>query len=174
MSLHRKKENILKKSFFVCFVFIFLPPKNGGHGHRTRFQCQQIICRFGILFFLVFGCRALVWWKPCCGGINGAEQWEGWFPRSLRQKLAKGASLEGGENFGGGGKKVFKGRKPWVWVYVLVCECVLFCFVESEVTRTRVAVVVELLLDVDHVAAGVFQLSELGPSTEVSEVTELR
>lgn len=35
------------------------------------------------------------------------------------------------------------------------------------------AVVVELLFDVDHVAAGVFQLSELGPPTEVSEVTEL-
>lgn len=58
-------------------------------------------------------------------------------------------------------------------MYVLVCECVIFCFVESEVTRTRVAIVVELLFDVDHVAAGVFQLSELGPSTEVSEVTEL-
>lgn len=36
------------------------------------------------------------------------------------------------------------------------------------------AVVVELLFDVDHVAAGVFQLSELGPATEVSQVTELR
>lgn len=38
---------------------------------------------------------------------------------------------------------------------------------------TRVAVVVELLLDVDHVAAGVFQLSELGSATEVSKVAEL-
>lgn len=38
---------------------------------------------------------------------------------------------------------------------------------------TWVAVVVELLLDVDHVAAGVFQLSELGSATEVSKVAEL-
>ncbi|MED6235555.1 hypothetical protein ILYODFUR_019457 [Ilyodon furcidens] len=44
---------------------------------------------------------------------------------------------------------------------------------ESEVSRTGVAVVVELLLDVDHVAAGVLQLSELGSATEVSEVAEL-
>lgn len=36
-----------------------------------------------------------------------------------------------------------------------------------------VAIVVELLFDVDHVAAGVLQLSELGPATEVSEVAEL-
>lgn len=50
---------------------------------------------------------------------------------------------------------------------------VLFCFAESEVTRTRMPIVIELLFDVDHVAAGVFQLSELGPATEVSEVTEL-
>lgn len=35
------------------------------------------------------------------------------------------------------------------------------------------AVVVELLLDVDHVATGVFQLSELGSATEVSKVAEL-
>lgn len=35
------------------------------------------------------------------------------------------------------------------------------------------AVVVELLFDVDHVAAGVVQLSKLGPAAEVSEVTEL-
>ena len=41
----------------------------------------------------------------------------------------------------------------------------LCCCVESEVAGTRVAVVVELLLDVDHVATGVFQLSELGPTT---------
>lgn len=49
----------------------------------------------------------------------------------------------------------------------------LFCCLESEVTRTRVAIVVELLLDVDHVATGVFQLSELGPATEISKITEL-
>lgn len=36
-----------------------------------------------------------------------------------------------------------------------------------------VAVVVELLLDVDHVAAGVLQLSELGPAAEVPQVAEL-
>ena len=41
-------------------------------------------------------------------------------------------------------------------------------------TGTGVAVVVELLLDVDHVAAGVFQLSELGSATEVSKIAELR
>lgn len=35
------------------------------------------------------------------------------------------------------------------------------------------AIMVELLFDVDHVAAGVFQLPELGPATEVSQVTEL-
>ena len=35
------------------------------------------------------------------------------------------------------------------------------------------AVVVELLLDVDHVTAGVFQLSELGTATKVSKVAEL-
>lgn len=39
--------------------------------------------------------------------------------------------------------------------------------------RTGVAVVVELLLNMDHVAAGVFQLSELGSATEVSKVAEL-
>lgn len=48
-----------------------------------------------------------------------------------------------------------------------------FCLLESEVAGTRVAVVVELLLDVDHVAAGVLQLSELRSATEVSEVAEL-
>lgn len=49
-----------------------------------------------------------------------------------------------------------------------------FCFVlKSEVAGTWVAVVVELLLDVDHVATGVFQLSELGSATEVSKVAEL-
>lgn len=37
-----------------------------------------------------------------------------------------------------------------------------------------VAVVVELLLDVDHVAAGVLQLSELGTTTQVPQVAELR
>lgn len=37
-----------------------------------------------------------------------------------------------------------------------------------------VAVVVELLLDVDHVATGVFKLSELGSAAEVSKVAELR
>lgn len=36
-----------------------------------------------------------------------------------------------------------------------------------------VAVVVELLLDVDHVSAGVFELSELGSTTELSKVAEL-
>lgn len=35
------------------------------------------------------------------------------------------------------------------------------------------AVVVELLLDVDHVAAGVLQLSELGPATQVPQIAEL-
>lgn len=50
----------------------------------------------------------------------------------------------------------------------------IFCFVlKSEVAGTWVAVVVELLLDVDHVATGVFQLSELGSATEVSKVAEL-
>lgn len=44
---------------------------------------------------------------------------------------------------------------------------------ESEVSGTGVAVVVELLLDVDHVTAGVFQLPELGSATEVSKVAEL-
>ncbi|TNN55205.1 hypothetical protein EYF80_034558 [Liparis tanakae] len=42
-----------------------------------------------------------------------------------------------------------------------------------EVAGTRVAVVVELLLDVDHVAAGVLQLSELGSAAEVSKIAEL-
>lgn len=35
------------------------------------------------------------------------------------------------------------------------------------------AVVVELLLDVDHVAARVLQLSELGTATQVPQVAEL-
>lgn len=48
-----------------------------------------------------------------------------------------------------------------------------FVFLESEMAGTRVAVVVELLLDVDHVATGVLQLSELGSATEVSKVAEL-
>lgn len=61
-----------------------------------------------------------------------------------------------------------------VCVCVSVCACVLFSFVESEVARTRVAIVIELLFDVDHVAAGVLQLPKLGPATEVPEVTELR
>ena len=39
---------------------------------------------------------------------------------------------------------------------------------------TRVAVVVELLLDVDHVAGGVFQLPELCAATQISQVAELR
>lgn len=51
--------------------------------------------------------------------------------------------------------------------------CGYFVFLESEVTGTRVAIVVELLLDVDHVATGVFQLSELGPATEIPKVAEL-
>jgi len=41
------------------------------------------------------------------------------------------------------------------------------------VSGTGVAVVVELLLDVDHVAAGVLQLSELSSATEVSKIAEL-
>lgn len=49
----------------------------------------------------------------------------------------------------------------------------LFCVLESEVAGAGVAVVVELLLDVDHVAAGIFQLSELGSTAEVSKVAEL-
>lgn len=40
-----------------------------------------------------------------------------------------------------------------------------FSFLESEVAGTWVAIVVELLLDVDHVATGVLQLSELGSAT---------
>lgn len=40
-------------------------------------------------------------------------------------------------------------------------------------TGTRVAIVVELLLDVDHVATGVFQLSELSPATEIPKIAEL-
>ncbi|CAB1336367.1 unnamed protein product [Coregonus sp. 'balchen'] len=43
---------------------------------------------------------------------------------------------------------------------------------KSEVAWAGVAVVVELLLDVDHVATGVLQLSELGASTQVSKVAE--
>lgn len=44
---------------------------------------------------------------------------------------------------------------------------------ESEVSGTGVAIVVELLLDVDHVTTGVFQLPELGSAAEVSKVAEL-
>lgn len=47
------------------------------------------------------------------------------------------------------------------------------CLSESEVPGAGVAVVVELLLDVDHVAAGVLQLSELGTATQVQPVAEL-
>lgn len=78
---------------------------------------------------------------------------KGQFGRGIRDlKEDKGRNFRGGES-----RYIF----------------LLFCFLESEVAGTRVAVVVELLLDVDHVAAGVFQLSELGSATEVSKVAEL-
>lgn len=76
--------------------------------------------------------------------------------------------------FGEERRKGFRGGESKFCCCCCCCYfvCLLFCF-KSEVAGTRVAVVVELLLDVDHVAAGVFQLSELGPATEVSKVAEL-
>lgn len=41
-------------------------------------------------------------------------------------------------------------------------------------TGTGVTVVVKLLLDVHHVAAGVLELPQLCTSAQVSQVTELR
>ena len=96
--------------------------------------------------------------EPCC------EQWEGSFPGSLTQQLAKG-------EFGKGGEGLWKGGENREWGGgIFFC---FFVFLESEMAGTRVAVVVELLLDVDHVATGVLQLSELGSATEVSKVAEL-
>lgn len=60
--------------------------------------------------------------------------------------------------------------RRWVWGSI---GFFLLLFLESEMAGTGVAIVVELLLDVDHVAAGVFQLSELGSATKVSKVAEL-
>lgn len=72
-----------------------------------------------------------------------------------------------------GGEEGYKGRgRGRLYYFCFVYS--FFCFVlKSEVAGTWVAVVVELLLDVDHVATGVFQLSELGSATEVSKVAEL-
>ena len=72
--------------------------------------------------------------------------------------------------FGRGEVKRFE--EGWGSSFFLFC-LFLTSFLESEVAGTWVTVVVELLLDVDHVAAGVFQLSELGSATEVSKVAEL-
>lgn len=47
-------------------------------------------------------------------------------------------------------------------------------FGQSEVARTGVAIVVELLFDVDHIPAGIVQLSKLCTTTQVPQVTELR
>lgn len=44
---------------------------------------------------------------------------------------------------------------------------------KSEVAGAGMTIVIELLLDVHHVSAGVLQLPELCASTEVSEVAEL-
>lgn len=44
---------------------------------------------------------------------------------------------------------------------------------QSEVPGAGVAVVVQLLLDVDHVSTGLFQLPELRSAAEVSKVAEL-
>ncbi len=44
---------------------------------------------------------------------------------------------------------------------------------KSEVAWAGMTIVIELLLDVHHVSAGVLQLSELCTPTEVSKVAEL-
>lgn len=86
--------------------------------------------------------------------------------------MAEGVFL--GKGVSEGEEKVFF-RERWTGDWRPCCShCVVYlCVLESEVAGAGVAVVVELLLDVDHVAAGVLQLSELGPATEVSEVAEL-
>lgn len=71
------------------------------------------------------------------------------------------------------GTRWFKGGKSKFSFLISHFLSFLNRFLESEVSRAWVAVVVELLLDVDHVTAGVLQLSELGSATEVSEVAEL-
>ena len=64
------------------------------------------------------------------------------------------------------------GEKGSSFIFLLLV--LLFSFSDSKVAGTGVAIVVELLLDVDHVATGVLHIPELGPATEVSEVAELR
>lgn len=84
--------------------------------------------------------------------------------------MATGQFGRRGQGFGKGEVKSLAEGQLLDFFFVVV----LLVFLESEVAGTGVAVVVQLLLDVDHVAAGVFQLSELGSATEVSKVAELR
>ena len=101
----------------------------------------------------------------------------GQFSRVSEATVGQGAVLGRGIKRFWGGEKGVKGGGGvggWGIFFVVVDFFCFFVFLESEVTGTGVAVVVELLLDVDHVAAGVFQLSELGSATEVSKIAELR
>lgn len=75
---------------------------------------------------------------------------------------------------------VFKGLKDVVEQLKWVSEAaagngaVLWkLLVKSEVTGTGVTIVIELLLDVHHVSAGVLQLPKLCTSTQVPKVAKL-
>lgn len=91
----------------------------------------------------------------------------GSLPGSLRQQ-ENGSSSVGGGGGGGDGRSREEGGHFFFFISPLWS-----CLSESEVPGAGVAVVVELLLDVDHVAAGVLQLSELGTATQVPQVAEL-
>lgn len=89
----------------------------------------------------------------------------GQFSRVSEATVGQGAVWEGG------GVRI--GEKGVLGKGVFFLFVFFLLFLESEVAGAGVAVVVELLLDVDHVAAGVLQLSELGPAAEVSKIAEL-
>lgn len=65
---------------------------------------------FWDFYFLVQG-PGLVIRKSCREGLRGScyEHWEGSFPGSLRQQLAKGQSGKGDERFGQERRRCFRG-----------------------------------------------------------------
>lgn len=58
--------------------------------------------------------------KTCGGGSKGADQWEGSFPSSLRQKSAKEPPWWEVKTLDGEGRKCLRGGS-------LVCECTCVC-----------------------------------------------
>lgn len=75
---------------------------------------------FWDFYFLVQG-PGLVIRKSCREGLRGScyEHWEGSFPGSLRQQLAKGQSGKGDERFGQERRRCFRGGG-------LFCVVILF------------------------------------------------